>query len=91
MNAHVRSSPEYIASYTHPSKTGLHFRSQPSSSTRPVSGPLTTTRNDTQELTGDDAVRLLARVQLIVPQETVRIRLVRAVHIASETGDIERR
>jgi hypothetical protein len=81
----------YSIIYISKSQTGLHFRSQPSSSTRPVSGPFTATRDNTQELTGDDAVRLLARVQLIVPQETVRIRLVSAVHVASETGDIERR
>jgi hypothetical protein len=89
--AHVGSFPEYSIIYIPKSQPALDPRSQPSVSTRPVSSPLAVTRDNTQKLTGDDAVRLLARVQLVVPQETVLVRRVGAVHIAaSEAGDIER-
>lgn len=49
--------------------------------TRPVCRPLAVTFDHTDELTRNDAICLLAGVQLVVPQETVWARIDGAVEI----------
>jgi hypothetical protein len=78
-------APIYISSEK------ITTKSQTSSLTRPVSSPLATALNNADKLPGNNAVRLLARVQFVVPHKTVRARVVGAVRVVGVAGDIERR
>ena len=69
---------------------GCSFEEKRSYSVRPVRRPLAVALNNIHELPSNDAISLLAWVQLIKPHERVRARVCSAVHI-HVACDVERR